>query len=660
MANESTEKWIVAGSNGELERLYKYAPVGLAVLNEELCYVRINEMLARLNGRSVEEHLGRTIHDVIPGVASTVASICQRVLASGEPALNLRINGSIRPGETPERSWHASYYPLADAMGRVQAISVVVLDMSDQARAEEALRNQIAVNQQRLHFERFLSETSSHFINLPGEQINTEIESALKRAVEFLDVDQAIIALFTQDGSLQFRAYQRDAAEFSPMPTQVAESTLPWHVNQTRQGRLVVHDRLPDDLPPEVGASEREFVITNRLLSHIGVPIHVGGEILGAITFETLRSYRHWSDEVVQDLRLLADVFANALDRKRNAEAITAAMADIKQLKDRLQAENVYLREEIELQYQFDEIIGDSPGLKKVLRQVDQVASTDSTVLILGETGTGKELLARAIHSRSARGGHPMVKVSCAALPSTLVESELFGREKGAYTGALTRQRGRFEVADGSTLFLDEIGELPSDVQAKLLRVLQEGQFERLGSSQTLRTNVRIIAATNRDLRRMITEGTFREDLYYRLSVFPIHVPPLCERRDDIPRLVWAFVKEFSTKIGKTIDSIPRATMEAVQQYPWPGNIRELRNTIERAIILSEGETLRVELPPLLSEAPLPKAEVTLDDAQRKRILDALHRCGWRIRGASGAAAILGVKPTTLEAKMQRLKIARP
>jgi formate hydrogenlyase transcriptional activator len=290
-----------------------------------------------------------------------------------------------------------------------------------------------------------------------------------------------------------------------------------------------------------------------------------------------------------------------------------------------------------------------------VLGEAEQVAVTSSSVLIYGETGTGKELLAQAIHRLSPRGHHLLVKVNCAALPSGLVESELFGREKGAYTGALTRQVGRFEVADGSTLFLDEVGELPPDVQIKLLRVLQEGEFERLGSPRTIKVNVRVIAATNRDLADEVRKGRFREDLYYRLNVFPIRMPPLRERTEDVPPLVWAFLKDCSARMGKKITQVPRATMDALRQYPWPGNVRELRNVIEHGAIITTGDTLRV---PKMDEVVRNVAMLpTLADAERDLIVRALERTSWRIKGPKGAAAALGLKPGTLYGRMKKLGI---
>jgi transcriptional regulator with GAF, ATPase, and Fis domain len=330
---------------------------------------------------------------------------------------------------------------------------------------------------------------------------------------------------------------------------------------------------------------------------------------------------------------------------------------EIEALKQRLEKENVYLQEEVKLLVEHTDIVGQSLAMKKVLSQAEQVARTDTTVLIQGETGTGKELVARAIHRLSARKDRLLVTINCASLPPTLIESELFGREKGAYTGALTKMIGRFEVADGSTLFLDEIGEIPLELQGKLLRVLEEGRFERLGSTKTLHVNVRIIAATNRDLGEEVKAGRFRKDLYYRLNVFPIAIPPLRERPEDTPLLVWAFVRMFQERLGKEIETISKKTMEALQSYSWPGNVRELKNIIEHAMILSNDKKLRVHLPrPWALERD---AAQTLQDMERRHILAVLEKTGWRLSGDGGAAEVLGLKRTTLRAKMKRLGIKR-
>jgi formate hydrogenlyase transcriptional activator len=354
----------------------------------------------------------------------------------------------------------------------------------------------------------------------------------------------------------------------------------------------------------------------------------------------------------ITDRRVVEEALRDATNR------LIEANREIENLNGRLENENFYLREEAKLQHNHREVIGDSQGIRRVLKKAEQVAATDSTVLLLGETGTGKELFARTIHEMSRRKGQIMVKVNCAALPASLVESELFGREKGAFTGALTREIGRFELAHGSTILLDEIAELPLELQSKLLRVLQEGEFERLGSPRTIKVDVRLIAATSRNLHEAVREGKFREDLFYRLNVFPITIPPLRERREDIPALVWHFLRELSQRMGRSIETIQSSTMEAFKTYYWPGNIRELRNVIERFLITTTDNVLRVDLR-VLENSVAKVDDQTFEAVERKHILRVLETTGWRVRGAAGAAQILGLKATTLESRMQKLGIVR-
>lgn len=346
--------------------------------------------------------------------------------------------------------------------------------------------------------------------------------------------------------------------------------------------------------------------------------------------------------------------------RKRAEGKLEKALAEVERLKNRLQAENIYLREEIKFEHNFEDIISNSEAFGQVLRKVKQVSPTDTTVLILGETGTGKELIARAVHNNSVRQDRTLVKVNCAALPENLIESELFGHERGAFTGAFKQKIGRFELADGGTIFLDEIGELPTELQAKLLRVLQEGEFERLGSSNTRKVDVRVIAATSRNLEKAMADGDFLESLYYRLNVFPIKVPPLRERKEDIPLLAKHFMRKYSSKMGKRIEKIPERLMETLQIYNWPGNVRELENMIERLTVISEGNLLDIGEWPLENMASSNKAGVpTLRELEIEHITKTLELTGWRVRGSSGAAKILGIKPSTLEARMKKLDILR-
>ena len=346
--------------------------------------------------------------------------------------------------------------------------------------------------------------------------------------------------------------------------------------------------------------------------------------------------------------------------RKQKEAALRGAFTEIQILKERLQEENVYLQQEVKLAHDFGEIISRSEAFRQILKQVEQVAPTDASVLISGESGTGKELIARSLHRLSRRSGRAMIKVNCAALPAHLIESELFGHERGAFTGAISRKKGRFELADEGTLFLDEIGEMPIELQPKLLRALQEGEFERLGGHETLKVNVRILAATNKDLQKHVDEGEFREDLFYRLNVFPIHCLPLRNRKEDIPLLVRHFCKKFEQRMGKKIQTISKQTMDQLIAYDYPGNIRELENIIERAIIVSQKGKLEIQ--DWLSDRIVKKKEaelLSLDEVQKRYIIEVLQLKNWRISGEKGAAKVLGLKPTTLEARMKKLGIKR-
>jgi formate hydrogenlyase transcriptional activator len=385
--------------------------------------------------------------------------------------------------------------------------------------------------------------------------------------------------------------------------------------------------------------------------------------VLGVFGLESSRENAFTED----DLTFLGQV-ANQI-----AIAVENALAygQISELKDKLAQENVYLESEIRSELHFEDIVGNSEPLRRVLREIETVAPANSTVLIYGETGTGKELIARAVHNLSSRKSNPFVKLNCAAIPTGLIESELFGHEKGAFTGAIIQRVGRFELANRGTIFLDEIGDIPLELQPKLLRVLQEREFERLGSTRTLRTDARLIAATNRDLKTMVEEQRFRSDLYYRLNVFPIRMPSLRERKEDIPLLVRHFVKEFSRRNDRVIDTIPSETMQALVRYHWPGNIRELQNVIERAVIISRGPVLNVALAELTSDvssisapvvttaksAPRERLQEILQETERNQILSALEEANGVVAGPNGAAARLGVKRSTLQLKMQKLGI---
>jgi len=390
--------------------------------------------------------------------------------------------------------------------------------------------------------------------------------------------------------------------------------------------------------------------------SACSVPLATAHGILGTLDLGAFAEHAFSADQ----FPLLTRVAGQIAIAVRNAMSYQR----IEELNAQLAREKLYLEDEIRSDHLFEEIIGRSRALQRVLREIETVAPTDSTVLISGETGSGKELVARAIHQLSSRRDNAFVKLNCAAIPTGLLESELFGHEKGAFTGAIGQRIGRFELANRGTVFLDEVGEIPLELQPKLLRVLQEREFERLGSTRTLRTDARLIAATNRDLAALVAEQKFRQDLFYRLDVFPIHVPPLRERREDIPMLVRHFAQQFARRMKKGIDTIPTETMEALTRYDWPGNIRELQNLIERAVILSTGPTLNVPVAAiahadLSAEARSAKAE-TLEHADRRHIIRALERSNWVIAGPGGAAVRLGMKRSTLQFRMRKLGIVRP
>lgn len=412
-------------------------------------------------------------------------------------------------------------------------------------------------------------------------------------------------------------------------------------------------------------AGAKDFISKPFDLVEVKLRIHNMLEV--RLLYKKLENNGRLLEQTVQErtgdlLKSNLQLTQEIMERKKAEESLHGTYAEIKQLKDRLQEENIYLQQEVAREYNFGEIIGQSSALSRVFLQVEQVAPMNATVLLLGETGTGKGVVARAIHSSSARKGRPLITVNCTTLPSTLIESELFGRERGAFTGSDARQIGRFELADGGTIFLDEIGEMPLELQSKLLRVIQDGEFERLGSPRTIKTDVRIIAATNRNLAEEVKNGTFREDLFYRLNVFPITMPPLRQRKEDIPLLVNYFVAKFNKKIGKQIETVSKDTLNALQEYHWPGNVRELESIIERAVIITQGKSLQVlDRFDMLRKPKEPAGtEIrALVELECDHILNVLQKTAWRIEGNNGAALLLGLNASTLRARMRKYGIVR-
>ena len=434
-----------------------------------------------------------------------------------------------------------------------------------------------------------------------------------------------------------------------------------WDIPRLRQ---LLEEILPQNTSFHDFEVEHDFTAIGSKIMHLNARrIHGEGNqtqlILLAIEDVTEREYykRHLEKIVEQRTAALSTATQAA---EKNRQAAEDALFEVSKLKDQLEAERAYLQEEIKLVYNHENIIGKSDAINYILYKVEQIAATDTNVLILGETGTGKELVARAIHGMSLRKDRALVKMNCAALPSNLIESELFGHERGAFTGAHSNRQGRFEIADGATLFLDEIGELPLELQPKLLQVIDKGEFERLGSSKTKKVDVRIIAATNRNLEAEVQKGAFREDLWYRLNIFPITMPPLRDRLEDIPLLTSFYVEQISKRLGKSIKVIPAGVMEALQQYHWPGNVRELENVLERAVINSSGTKLR-----LVDDLKKPykdtaKPVQTLENVEREYIKRVLEQVGWKVSGKNSAAEILGLNRSTLRARMRKFNIRRP
>jgi formate hydrogenlyase transcriptional activator len=523
----------------------------------------------------------------------------------------------------------------------------VIRDTSDREAALGVERH--------LKLERVLSELLARFINLPPDRVDEEITSGLHMLVEALDNDEAHLGQIDPPTGDILITHAWCRPGFSPFEKRILEGGLPWLEARIRSGEVSVAERT-SDLPPEA-RRERAYMEAVGQKSSLVVPYRVVGAVTGGLGIGSFRQHQRWDDWRISRVKDIACVFANAMARKRADEELRKAALEIRGLKDKFERENRYLREEIRLEHPHAAIVGNSDAIRGVLKRVEQVARTDAAVLILGETGTGKELVARTIHEMSRRKQNALVKINCASLPATLIESELFGREKGAYTGALTREIGRFEHADRSTIFLDEIAELPPELQPKLLHVLQEGEFERLGSPKTICVDVRVIAATNQDLDALMKQGKFREDLFYRLNVFPIVVPPLRERREDIPLIAAHILKDLAKRMGSNVEGIDAATMRGLQKHSWPGNVRELRNVIERNLILNGGPIFRAELPNALQDKKTSLRR--LDEVDTEYLRNVLQSTHWRVRGQGGAAQVLGLKPTTLEARMKKLGIRR-
>ena len=544
-----------------------------------------------------------------------------------------------------------SLFPQETADG---LFAVAVLRPHAPADAERALH-------ERLDFEALITDITARVVVATPENIDDTLLLALERLRAAVGADRAVFIEYSGDWTTAIVSHVAYGDGASKIPERIdVRGLFPWTDRRLQSGQTLF---IPDvsALPPEadVDRASWERLDTTALLI---VPVFPSTGFRHALSIDSTRGGRIWPVDFEPRLRLLGEIMVDAQMRNRHAAELVRAHRELSALKDRLESENRYLRDSAVPKASLDGVVATSPGMARVVELVQRVAPTESTVLLLGETGTGKELLARAIHRLSGRRDRLLVAVNCGALPASLIESELFGREKGAYTGALAKQAGRFELADGSTLFLDEVGELPLELQAKLLRVIETGEFERLGSPRTLKVSVRIVAATNRDLEAAVRAGSFRKDLYYRLSVFPISIPPLRERREDIPALAWAIARELGEKMGRRVETIPGEVIGRLERHTWPGNVREMRNLIERALILGAGATLDVPLPAdaVPPSDTAPHASGTLEDAERRHIEAALEAAGWRIRGHGGAAERLGMHEATLRSRLKKLGISRP
>jgi formate hydrogenlyase transcriptional activator len=630
----------------QLAASFNSSTVGLCLFDADLRYIAINKTLAEINGIAAQEHLGKTIPEVLGSFGEPIVPLLQRVLSTRE-AVHSEISGKL-PSRSSIGHWIAHYFPLKNEKGVVAQIGAVVIEVTAQKTPDESLPPVAGKTRHETSRLQMLSDVSSLLAsNWDVPQIFPQISARIRRV---LRQEFASFALHdTASGLLVHQAIDFPLTKGILSSAQISASNSPAGRSVQQGTPLIFSKEELQGFKSEIAKS----LLAEGMQSLCCVPLMRPRGPLGAFVLGSTRKNAFQAD----DLALMSQVAAQLAIAIENHRAV----AEIEGLKQRLGEERGYLEGKVSPAGHFDEIVGDSTAVKHVLDLVATVAASDATVLILGETGTGKELVARAIHRLSRRWDGPFIKLNCAAIPTGLLESELFGHERGAFTGAINRKVGRLELADGGTIFLDEIGEIPLEVQPKLLRVLQDQEFERLGSTHTIKVNLRVLAATNRNLLESVANREFRSDLFYRLNVFPILVPALRERREDIPLLVRHFVRLFAQRMGRSIETIPKETMKALTEWHWPGNIRELENLMERSVILTEGNALRVPLAEMRASAanPAEPKDHTLDDAERAHILNVLKASGGLISGPNGAARRLGLKRTTLQSKMERLKIKR-
>jgi formate hydrogenlyase transcriptional activator len=634
---------------GIFRAAFEAAPHAVVVASEDGTILFANPLVNVVFGYAGDELIGQPVTRILPDTAehpdrwSEFWKGPQRRTGTDRTEAGVRKDGATVPLEV-------GFNVFVEGQSRYLVASIV--DITDRLTLEARLA---AATSEHMAFQRLVADIAARFGGIEADALDDTIIDSLRQIGEALQLDRAVLWRRRSGETVATASHFwiRDPNALSPGDLPI--EAIPYVISKLESDGVYSFTRV-DDLPDPI---DRETFLSRGLRSGAVFPLAFGQEEddLAAVAFGTTMREQEWAPTIIERLRLVAGVISQAFSRARSHGALQRTLEEIKILRDRLKAENVELRREVRVLRVPSLLVSDSQVMKAVQSQIEQVAPTPATVLLLGETGTGKEVVAQTIHNLSPRHQRQMVRVSCAAIPTALIESELFGRERGAYTGALTRQIGRFETANQSTLFLDEIGDLPIEVQVKLLRVLQDKVIERLGSTQPLKVDVRIIAATNRNLEEAVDAKTFREDLFYRLNVFPIVVPPLRERVEDIPGLVWSFIDEFSKTFGKNIESISKDSMRELQRYPWPGNVRELRNVIERAVIVATSPQLVVAAP--RPPTRMPQTAMTLSALEVEHIRSVLDSTNWRVRGRGGAAERLGLKPTTLESRMARLGITR-
>ena len=523
----------------------------------------------------------------------------------------------------------------------------------------------------QLRFEELITRVARQLAVSSPDRVEDAVRESLRLIAEFFSADRVVFESITPDGEYTDPRYKWTSSRVDPALDVLPETTLP-AIKAAILERRQLHFGNVEDIPRE-WAEENDYLSQTDIRSGFATPVYASGDPVGFLVVEYWFERREWPRAVLARAELAGEIVAGAIAHRQARQTILLkqqqlerSLAETRELQARLEAETVYLRQEIRERQNLSHIVGESFAIRAVLHQIEEVAPADTTVVVEGETGVGKELVARAIHDESRRAAAPFITVSCAALPAELIESELFGHEAGAFTGARGLRRGRFELADGGTLFLDEVGELPLELQGKLLRVLEQGELERVGGTETLKLDVRILAATHRDLRADVEAGRFREDLFYRLYVYPVTVPPLRQRRGDVPLLVESFVPRIAARIGKAVAEVPAEVLRMLCGYDWPGNVRELKNVIERAVVISHDGVLRLPEPLTVSRAPEPASAAakpaidhTLEELERRHILSVLETTGWRVSGPQGAAKILGLNPSTLRSRMKKLGLER-